>query len=90
MKRSRRETDKDDEDDDMSVQTTPAGNGTKSEVAHNYATYLLFRAEVPASKKGTETMKTQLANIYSTIKEADEKAAFSIYKSESEFGSDKK
>ena len=90
MKRSQRETEDDDDMDTRSVETTPAGNGNKAEVAQTFATYLLIQAEVPASKKGTDTMKKHLTNIYKTIKEADDSAAFSIYKSESEYGSDKK
>ena len=68
--------------------TVMHGNDSNASMSHKYASFLLLRTEVAASKKGTEAMKTQLATLLLTLREADESLALTPYKSELELGSD--
>ena len=76
-------TEKEDEvmegDDDRSVDTAKQSNGKKTVIEHQFVTFLLLRTEVPQSKKGTETMRGKFLELLKTLQEADETCGLSVY-----------
>ena len=68
--------------DNESVDTQRQSNGKNSEVLHTSVSFLLVRATVPASKKGTETMQKKFTDLLTTLQEADETCGLSIYQSD--------
>ena len=70
------------EGDDGSVDTHKQGNSKSSHVINKCVSFLLVRATVPTSKKGTETMRAKYVELLTTLKEADETCGLSIYQSD--------
>ena len=70
--------------DDTSVQLdkTMQANNSDNDYDHQQASFLMLRAEVISSKKGTETMQTKLVRIFSVLHEADDSIAFTPFKSD--------
>ena len=62
--------------------TTAAGNSNVGAKTRPHCSYLLLRAAVPESKKGTATMKTKFQEIFSLLLEADESSILSIFKTD--------
>ena len=65
--------------DDSSADTHRQRNGKNSTVTTKFVSFLLVRATVSTSKKGTETMRAKFIELLTTLKEADDTCSLSIY-----------
>ena len=66
------------DEDAMSIDTTPAANGPTS--THKFSLYCMLRTEISRSKKGTTLMRSKLLETLRIIRDADDKACFTVYK----------
>ena len=63
-------------------ETIIADNSDPSHKLYDGVAYLQLRVEVEKSKKGTQTMRTKLQEVFKFIQDADDSAALSIFKTD--------
>ena len=68
------------EDDEMSVDTPKGNNQTDTFTDSTFTSFLYFRFKVTASKKGSETMRAKLQELYKIMQIADSDICLSHYK----------
>ena len=68
------------EDDDMSVDTPKGNNKTDTFTDSSFTSFLYFRFKVAASKKGSETMRAKIQELYKIMQIADSDICLSHYK----------
>ena len=68
------------EDDEMSVDTPKGNNKTDTFTDSTFTSFLYFRFKVTASKKGSETMRAKLQELYKIMQIADSDICLSHYK----------
>ena len=68
------------ESDDSSVVTMQVDNSSNPSFSH--VSFLMLRANVNASKKGTDTMRSVFIKLHKALKEADNTITFTQYKTD--------
>jgi len=68
------------DDDTMSVDTTKGNNKSDNFIDSSFTSFLYFRFKVAASKKGSETMRAKIQELYKIMQVADSDICLSHYK----------